>query len=56
MNKGFIYRCPNKCTIGKNCFVIKVPAPLTIPLEILQKCPAQKGKDISIIIGGTHLS
>lgn len=51
MNTAVIYRCPRKCTIGKSCFIIKLPSPLKTPLEILQKCPAMKGKDISIVIG-----
>lgn len=54
MNTAVIYRCPRKCTIGKSCFIIKLPSPLKTPLEILQKCPAMKGEDISIVIGDDH--
>ena len=49
----YIYRCPEKCPIGKNCFVIKVPSIIKEPMTVLQKCTARKG-DIEIMIGGPH--
>lgn len=51
MNSAVTYRCPKKCPIRKNCFVIKLSAPPAVQIEILFKCPAEKGKDIPIRIG-----
>ena len=54
MNKqGYIYRCPKKCPIGKNCFVIKVPERIEHPLTVLLKCIASKS-DIEVTIGGSR--
>lgn len=46
-----IYRCPKRCPINKKCFLLKVREPIKQSIEILQKCPAEHGKDISITIG-----
>lgn len=54
MNKSIhTYRCPVKCPIGKQCFVIKVEEELKQPIAVLQKCPAKKA-DIRIKIGGSR--
>ena len=51
MNKSErTYRCPAKCPISKQCFVIKVEEELKQPIAVLQKCPAKKA-DIRITIG-----
>lgn len=50
-NPEYTYRCPKKCPIGKNCFVIKVTEVIKEPITVLQKCPDRKA-DIRIIIGG----
>lgn len=50
-NPEYTYRCPKKCLIGKNCFVIKVTEVIKEPITVLQKCPDRKA-DIRIIIGG----
>lgn len=51
MNKtSYTYRCPVKCPIGKQCFIIKLAEEIKAPLTVLQKCPAKKD-DIRITIG-----
>ena len=56
MNKSVhTYRCPAKCPIGKQCFVLKVEETLKKPITVLQKCPAKKS-DIRITIGGVWTS
>ena len=47
---AYIYRCTEKCPIGKQCFIIKVEDELKEPLTVIQKCPARKS-DIKITIG-----
>lgn len=51
--REYIYRCPEKCPIGKKCFVIKVAEEIKKPIIVLQKCRARKG-DIKVSIGGTR--
>ena len=51
MNKmGYTYRCPTKCPIGKQCFVIKVEEKIKESVTVIFKCPAKKA-DIRITIG-----
>jgi hypothetical protein len=47
-----IYRCQKKCPINKQCFVLKSLGPIKEPIRVLQKCPAEHGKDILLTIGG----
>ena len=49
-NAGYTYRCPQKCPIGKHCFIIKVTEELKVPITVFQKCLAQNA-DIRITIG-----
>lgn len=49
-----IYRCSRKCPIKKMCFILKSPEHIKDPIRVLQKCPAEGGKDILITIGGKH--
>lgn len=49
--REIIYRCPKACPIKKRCFVLKVREQIREPIEVLQKCKAEK-KDILIYIGG----
>ena len=51
MKNETIYRCTKQCPINKKCFILKVKTPLEEPIEILLKCAARHGKDISIVIG-----
>lgn len=52
MHKEFVYRCNKRCPIKKQCFIIKVQQPIAVQINVLQKCPAKKGRDIPITIGG----
>jgi hypothetical protein len=52
MQKETVYRCSKKCPIRKHCFVIKAQQPIAFQINVLQKCPAKKGRDILITIGG----
>ena len=47
----YVYRCPKACPIKKRCFVLKVREQIKEPIEVIQKCKAEK-KDILIYIGG----
>lgn len=47
------YKCPHKCPIKKNCFIIKTAKPIPCEVTVLYKCPAYK-KDIPICIGSDH--
>lgn len=47
-----IYRCTNECPIRKKCFIVKTLQKLQAPVKVLLKCPAKKGKDITVTIGG----
>ena len=49
-----IYRCSKKCPIHKQCFILKTEKKLPCSIEVLFKCPAKHGKDISITIGANH--
>ncbi len=47
-----IYRCQRKCPIKKKCFILKSPGHIKETVQVLQKCPAEQGKDILLTIGG----
>lgn len=47
---AILYRCPQKCPIRKQCFILKTENPIKEPIRIWKKCPAAK-KDILITIG-----
>ena len=47
-----IYRCQRKCPLKKRCFILKSSGPIKEPIPVLQKCPAEHGKDILLTIGG----
>ncbi len=46
-----IYRCQKNCLLGKRCFVLKSLGHIKEPIRVLQKCPAERGKDILLTIG-----
>ncbi len=47
-----IYRCHKHCPLKKRCFILKSPGHINEPIRVLQKCPAERGKDILLTIGG----
>lgn len=51
MLNAIVYRCPRKCPIHKRCFILKSAEQIKIPIQVLQKCPANHNKDILISIG-----
>lgn len=48
-----VYRCPKRCPIHKNCFILKSKEELPVRITVLFKCPEQHGRDIEIEIGKT---
>ena len=50
MNQEIIYKCPERCPVHKNCFIVKLEEPPEKPVIVLHKCPYSK-QDIRIVIG-----
>lgn len=48
-----VYRCNNRCPIGKYCFIIKTVMPIDVPVTMLYKGQYKK-RDIRVSIGGKH--
>lgn len=42
----YVYKCPNEnqCKIKKHCHILETVHKLPEPLDIVHKCPAEKGK------------
>ncbi len=47
---GVTYRCALPCPYHKKCFILKTLAPIHGKLVVLQKCAANKKRDIPLTI------